>query len=122
MASVRWAGFGAWACVGLLGALGIAALLTIGLPFLLLAAVLTGVLASRRIGGDSLLGLAQGAAAVVGYIGWLNRGGPGPVCHTDSNGMSCLDDAWNPWPFFAVAAVLAVGSVLMFVTRTRRGE
>ena len=109
-----------WALVGLLAAFGIASLLTIGVVFLLAALALGGFLVWRKAtGGGSPLGLAFGAALLVGYLGWLNRGGPGTVCHANSErGFSCTDE-WSPWPFFVVAAVLAAGAIALFLARRK---
>ncbi|HEU4568727.1 MAG TPA: hypothetical protein VFR99_11890 [Marmoricola sp.] len=112
--------FVAWALVGALAALGVASLLTIGLVFLVCAAVLAGLLLwIRAARGWSPLGVGAGAAVVVGYIGWLNRGGPGNVCHPIERGVSC-EEQWSPWPFFAVAVMLAVLAVAGFLVLRKR--
>lgn len=107
-----------WAAVGLLLALGVAALLTIGAVFLLAAAALTGVLAWRRAyAGRAPLGLGAGAGLVVGYIGWLNRGGPGDVCHRTAHGGGTCMQELAPWPFYAAAALLVAGSIALFAVQ-----
>jgi hypothetical protein len=112
--------FVAWALVGALAALGVASLLTIGLALLVSAAVLAGLLLwTRAARGWSPLGAGVGAAVVVGYIGWLNRGGPGNVCHPIERGVSC-EEQWSPWPFFAAAVVLGVLAVAGFVALRKR--
>lgn len=113
--------FVAWALVGLIAASGIASLLTIGILFVTASVVLAGLLLWLRATRDgSPLGLGIGAAVVVGYIGWLNRGGPGSVCHpTSGQGLSCQDE-WSPWPFFAFAAVLALGAIAAFLALRKR--
>lgn len=105
----------AWSCVGALGAFGVASLLTVGILFLLAACAAAGLLAWRAHDQWApLVGLGFGAAFPVAYLGWLNRGGPGTVCHATSHaGFECTDE-WAPWPFYLVAAVLAVAAVGLF--------
>jgi hypothetical protein len=107
--------FGAWACVGALGAFGIAALLSVGIVLLALAGGLAALLLWRTTSEwVPMAGVGLGAAVPAGYLGWINRDGPGTVCHGIANGVSCTDE-WAPWPFYAVALVLAVVSVGVFV-------
>ena len=106
--------FAGWACVGALGAFGTAALLTVGIVFLVAAGVLAGMLLWRTLDRwVALFGLGLGAAVVVAYVGWLNRGGPGTVCHSAGSELSCTDE-WAPWPFYVVAALLTCASVGLF--------
>lgn len=113
--------FLAWTLVGLLGAFGVAALLTIGLPFVLAAIALGGILVWRQAAsGGAPLGLGLGAGLLIAYLGWLSRGGPGTVCHSTSHrGSECVDE-WSPWPFFALAAIVAVGAIVLFARRSRQ--
>lgn len=107
--------FAAWSCVGALGAFGVASLLTVGILFLFAACTVAGLLVWRaRDQWEPLLGLGLGAALPVAYVGWLNRGGPGTVCHaTGHAGLACTDE-WAPWPFYLVAAALAVAAIGLF--------
>jgi hypothetical protein len=114
--------FAAWACVGALGAFGIAALLSIGIVLLAVAGGLAALLLWRTTSEwGPTAGVGLGAAMLAGYLGWLNRDGPGTVCHGIPNGVSCTDE-WAPWPFYAVALVLAVVSVGLFVHLDRAGR
>lgn len=108
-----------WTAVGVLAAFGLAAILTIGLPFLVLAAALAAFLAWRGVTGRGATGLALGGAAVAGYLAWLNRGGPGDVCTSAGASTSCTTEA-SPWPFIVVAALLAAGSIVWFAWLGRR--
>jgi len=65
-----------------------------------------------------MLGLLSGAAVPVLYVAWLNRDGPGRVCTVTASTTSCVDE-WSPWPFVALALVLAGGGILAFVRRRR---
>jgi hypothetical protein len=113
--------FAAWAGVGVIGAFGTAALLTIGVLLVVAAGVLAGILVWRtRDEWVPLLGVGLGAAVPVGYLGWINRDGPGTVCRGIADGVSCADE-WAPWPFYVVALTLAVASVAVFLYLDRLG-
>lgn len=109
-----------WALVGALGALGIAALPSIGIFALLVAALLTILGVALRIDRRTLSALLIGAAVIPFYIAWLNRDGPGNICIQIENGTSCGEQA-SPWPFVAAGAVMiALGLVLLRAARVRR--
>lgn len=106
-----------WLLVGALAGLGIAGILTIGLPLLLLAALLTwiGLRSDTLVRG--VAAMPAGLALLALYLAWLNRGGPGDVCRVDAQGTTC-DEEWSPWPFVALAVVLLAVSVVA-VSRRR---
>lgn len=113
--------YAGWLAVGALGCFGVLGLLTIGPPFLLVAAVLTAVLGRAYGVGRPIAGVAAGMALPIAYVGWLDRHGPGTYCTTTgSGGLSCADDLPSPIPFFVVAAVLVTASVVV-VWWGRRG-
>lgn len=111
--------FCAWALTGALLALGVLALLTIGLPMLLLAALLAWALARRPAARAGLPGLLSGAGAPFAYVAWLNRDGPGHVCHAIPGGETCTEQ-WSPVPFVVVAAFLVLAGLALFAVRDRR--
>ncbi len=95
--------------------LGVMSLLTIGI--LLLGVALVGAMALFRgpHGLFALPGWVSGLAAgpVVGAV--LNRSGPGSVC----TGSGCTDQT-SPWPWVAVALVLAgLGAYLFLRVRPK---
>jgi hypothetical protein len=102
-----------WVVVGALLGIGIAALLSIGVVLLLLAAVLS-VIGARMpaLQNRSASAIPAGVGVAVLYLAWLNRGGPGEVCTSSANATTC-QEAWSPWPFVAVAALLVAASVVM---------
>lgn len=120
-----WA-YGWWLLAGASVAFGFLAMLTIGLPFLLLGIALTGggiaIPATRSLAVTAVL---AGLAAPLLYIAWLNRDGPGTICTTTAHGGSC-EEQWDPWPWVIAAGLLIVATVVLIVvtrllTRTRRG-
>ena len=111
--------FLAWAVVGALAMFGALSILTVGIFVLALAAVL-GVLTVRRAGlTAATLGLVAGCGVPLAYVGWLNRGGPGTVCHAITHGTSCTE-AWSPWPWWCAAAVFLVAGTMIFLLLTRK--
>ena len=111
-----WSSTLAGASVGALGAFGIAGLATIGLFLLAGAALVAAVaLAVPRCGRRRVPGFLVGLSTAPLYIAWLNRGGPGLVCTTTADSMSCSDQ-WSPWPFVALG-VLFAGAGLALLRR-----
>jgi len=108
-----------WLLVGALAGLGVAALLSIGLAFLLVALVLTVIgLRTAALRDRSMLAIPAGVGLAVFYLAWLNRDGPGRVCSASGTSITCTEQV-SPWPFVAVAAVLVAVSVII-VRATRR--
>lgn len=107
-----------WLVTGALIGTGVVGLLTIGLPLLMLGGVLAVVGArSPHLARPSAGLLLVGVAAAPLYLAWLNREGPGKVCHVSATSSGCADTS-SPWPFLAVATALAVTGVLL----ARRGS
>lgn len=102
-----------WALVGALCGIGLVGLLTIGIAFLALGAVLAivGVFASA-LRNRSAFAAVGGLGVAPLYLVWLNRGGPGQVCSTTGTTTSCLQE-WSPWPFAAIAVALVLVGVLL---------
>ncbi|MET7688415.1 hypothetical protein ABZT06_10615 [Streptomyces sp. NPDC005483] len=113
-----WGWFLAWLLVGACGGIGLAAILTVGAAFLVLAAV-AAVLLLRRGPGRAVVGGVSGMALPLFYLAYLNRDGPGEVCHAVSGGQSCTDE-YTPVPFLAVGAVLLLAGVVIHVLNGRR--
>ena len=113
-----WAAYALWCLAGAGLCLGVLSILTVG-PFVLLVTLgLCAWLLWRVDFGWGMLGLLSGAAVPVLYVAWLNRDGPGQVCTSTATDTSCADE-WSPWPFVALAVVLAGAGVVAFV-RGRR--
>ena len=109
----------AWAGVGALAAFGIAGLASIGMFLLAGALLVAGVaLATPALRPPSVPGLLVGLSAAPLYIAWLNRDGPGSVCTTTADSISCSDQ-WSPWPFVAVGVLLAGAGLALLVAGRR---
>ncbi len=106
-----WGWFLAWLLVGACGGIGLAALLTVGAVFVVLA-VAAAVLLLRKGPRHAVVGAVSGLALPLFYLAYLNRGGPGEVCHAVTGGQSCTEE-YTPVPFLVAGALLlAVGLVL----------
>ena len=117
LSRTAWGWFAAWALAGALYCLALLAAMTIGVFIAPFAVVLTVVLANRRGSRVGLGGLVSGAALPFAYVAFLNRDGPGTICHAFANatgsGQSCLQE-WSPWPFAGAALFLAGAGVFVF--------
>lgn len=102
-----------WVLAGAGLCLGVLSILTIGVFLLPLAVGASAVLAWRGGLGRSISGVVTGAAAPLAYVAWLNRGGPGEVCHAIAGGEECTE-AWSPWPWLLAALLLAGLGVVLF--------
>ena len=117
--ALPWLSTLAWASVGALGAFGIAGLASIGMFLLAGAALVAGVaLATPALRPPSVPGFLVGLSTAPLYIAWLNRDGPGLVCTTTADSISCSDQ-WSPWPFLAVGVLLAGAGLALLVVRRR---
>ena len=102
-----------WLLVGVVAAVGVASLLTIGVVFLALAAILVAVgLTSPALRTRAVVAVPAGVGLVVLYLAWINRGGPGTVCATTATGTACVDE-WSPWPFVGAAVFLFGGALAL---------
>jgi len=118
--ALPWLSTLAWASVGALGAFGIAGLATVGVFLLTGAAVVAAVaLSVPALRPPCLPGFLVGLSTAPLYIAWLNREGPGLVCTTTADSMSCSDQ-WSPWPFVALG-VLFTGAGVALLVVSRRG-
>ena len=108
-----------WLIAGTLVGLGTAAILTLGLLLLIPGYAMVGVgVLWPRLRNQAAGMMLTGAATAPGLIAWLNREGPGEVCHTVGDTTGC-SERWSPWPFLVVAVIMAVAGVVL-ATRRRR--
>lgn len=113
------AAYGWWVLVGAVLGVGVAGMLTIGI-FVLPVGIVLAVIGARQpaLRTRAVGGVLAGVGLIALYIAWLNREGPGTVCHATATTSEC-GDQWSPWPFVAVAMLLVVISVA--VLRWRQG-
>ncbi|GAA0349941.1 hypothetical protein ACKI1I_11045 [Streptomyces turgidiscabies] len=113
-----WAWFLGWFAVGVCVATGLAAILTVGLVFLVLAAVAAGLLL-RKGPRNAVVGGLAGLAPPLWYLAYLNRGGPGDVCRSSSGGQTCTEE-YTPIPFLVGGVLLFVAGFVIFLVIERR--
>ncbi|MFF7947388.1 hypothetical protein [Streptomyces griseorubiginosus] len=118
--TTEWGWFLAWLLVGACAGVGLAAILTVGVAFLVLAAA-AAVLLIRKGPGRAAVGVVAGLALPAFYLAYLNRGGPGEVCRTVTGGQTCTDE-YSPVPFLVVGALLLVAGLAIHAVNGRRGR
>lgn len=115
-------GFGwfvAWIGVGAAYAMVPAGAFTVGIFFVPVALAATVVLALVRRSHVGLPGLLAGPGLLLGYLAYLNRGGPGDVCvPLPGDGQSCTQE-YSPYPFLAAALLFIVAGTALFAARRR---
>lgn len=117
-----WVGFTAWFVVGAGYALGLLAIMTIGVFVLVVASAAALLLVFRlHRTGNQLFGLVSGLGAPVLWVAYLNRGGPGNVCSFSSDGgtISCTEEG-TPWPFLIAGLLLLIAGAVAFHLDRRR--
>ncbi|MHB8682223.1 MAG: hypothetical protein ACYDA2_09045 [Acidimicrobiales bacterium] len=121
--AARWSWFGAWAVVGGVYAMGLAGAFTIGIVALPVAIVATIVLSGRRPTLVGMPGAGVGVGAVLFYLAFVNRAGPGTVCTRTAGGagMRCVDET-SPWPWLAGGVAVVALAVVLAVVLQRRAR
>ena len=112
-----WWQFTTWALCGASAGFILAAAFAFGPLAALPTAAFAGL--AVLIGGANIsaIGSMAGFGAWGFVLAWLNRGGPGMVCHA-----SQCDEEWSPWPFAAVGVVLVGAALTTFPLVSRRGR
>lgn len=113
-----WGWFLAWLAVGCCAAAGLAALLSVGVVLIVLAVGAAAFLL-RKGPRDTVAGCLAGCALPLFYLAYLNRGGPGNVCHATSGGQACTDE-YTPLPFLIAGAVLFAAGFFVFAVADRK--
>ncbi len=84
------------------------------LPTLVAAALLWW----RRSSRESAFGVWTGVGALLLYIAWLHRDGPGTTCWRTATAGGC-DEHLNPLPWLVLGAMLFVGGIVGYAARRR---
>lgn len=113
----RWVWFAAWLIVGAVYAFSF--LSFAGLFTLPIAILLTILLARTGSSSAGLPGLVSGLGLPLLYIAYINREGPGNVCHSTATSQTCSEE-WSPWPWLLVGMILLIAGFGIAVVRRRR--
>jgi hypothetical protein len=100
-----------------------AGLLAVFTPLIVIALPAAGLMVlviNRRWGiTGSVVGAAAGLGAGPLVVAYLNRQGPGTVCHAvGGSGTSCTDE-FSPWPWLAAGVLLVAAAVGVHVALRR---
>jgi hypothetical protein len=111
-------GFWLWAIVGVGLGFGIS---VIGLFTVPASVVVAIVLLSRPRLRASAYGVLVGIGVPLLVVAYINREGPGTVCHRLSNGIECAEDLPDPKKWAAVGLAFIVAGVLaqLFAAKPR---
>jgi hypothetical protein len=112
LAGCGW--FWAWALIGAAAAVAISSLGPIFAVPVLLAAYL---MASRPGIRRSAFGLLSGAGALLLYVAWVQRAGPGTTCWQTQTASGC-DQHLNPLPWLLAGIVLFIGGIAAYARRS----
>jgi hypothetical protein len=107
------AGSGRGALLGFAGALGAVSL---GVLLLGPVAVAWALMASRPTIRRSALGLLSGAGALLLYIAWVQRAGPGTTCWHTATASGC-DEHLNPLPWLLAGVAMFGGGIVAHARR-----
>ena len=109
-----WGWFFVWALLGSAMALG-----TVSLgPLLLLPTALVAVLLPQRPQARrSVFGLLTGAGALLLYVAWVQRDGPGTTCWHTATASGC-DQHLNPLPWLVLGVILVAAGFVAHARRT----
>lgn len=110
-----------WFVVGGLVSVGFLSILTIGVLLLLAAGGVVATIfiipalrrSQSRASAMTLLSIS-GLSCGAFLLTWLNREGPGTVCHTTPQETSCVDE-WNPWVLGLIGAALMFGGIVLTI-------
>src|SRR6266568_2445243 len=104
LAGCGW--FWAWALLGAAAALSA----------LSLGPILAAPMASRSSIRRSAFGLLSGAGALLLYVAWVQRAGPGTSCWQTQTASGC-DEHLNPLPWLIAGIGLFVGGIAAHARR-----
>jgi len=111
-------GFWVWAVVGVGFGFGIS---QIGLFTVPASVLVTILLLARPTLRRSVYGILVGIGAVLLLVAYINREGPGTVCHTNSNGFECAHDLPDPKKWAAVGILFIVAGLIAHALTTGAG-
>ncbi|MGV9427404.1 hypothetical protein ACWDO7_24340 [Streptomyces sp. NPDC003656] len=114
----EWGWFLGWLAVGGCLALGLAALLSVGVALIAVGAAGAWLLA-RKGHRNALTGVIAGLGLPLLWLAASNWDGPGDVCHSTATSTTCTEE-YAPQPFLAVGVLLLAAGFLAFLVLDRR--
>jgi hypothetical protein len=108
--------FVVWFLVGALWSLSFISF--IGVITLPIAIVVTALLCLRPGPRAGSVAVVSGLAMPFLYVAWLNRNGPGNICHVTPTSTDCTEQM-SPLPWLGIGAVLLVTGIVASIVRNR---
>jgi hypothetical protein len=91
-------------------------------PLLLAPVAVVGtMMASRPAARRSAFGLLTGSGALLLYVAWVQRDGPGTTCWQTATASGC-DQHLNPLPWLLVGVAMFLGGIVAYGRREQRRE
>jgi hypothetical protein len=109
-----WRWFAAWALLGSAAAFGFVSL---GVLMFVPVALVGSFMVSRPMIRRSAYGFVSGVGALLLYVAWVQRAGPGTTCWQTATASGC-EEHLNPLPWLLVGVGLFVGGI---VAQVRQG-
>ena len=108
-----WGWFWVWALLGCAAAVGAVSL---GVLVLAPVALVGALMVSRPTIRRSAYGFVTGVGALVLYVAWVQRAGPGTSCWQTATASGC-DQHLNPLPWLLVGIPMFVGGIVAHARR-----
>jgi hypothetical protein len=112
--SIGWGWFCVWAAVGAAAALSVVSLGPIFFVAVIGLAMIIGL--RRPASWRSASGFLTGAGALLLYVAWVQRTGPGTTWSATATTSRC-DEHLNPLPWLAVGVVLFAAGIALQLRR-----
>jgi hypothetical protein len=115
VSSGHWPAFVIWALLGVVFGLSFLVFPAAGLLLVLIGGAMAATRPALR---GSWFGAFAGIGAMLLYVAFVQRRGPGTVCWQTATAAGC-DEYMNPWPWFGTGAAFVVASVAAQVRQAR---
>jgi hypothetical protein len=115
LSSGGWPEFVIWAVLGVVFGFSFLVFPTAGLVLMLIAGVVAATRPALRRGW---FGSLAGIGALLLYVAFVQRHGPGMVCWQTATASGC-DEYGNPWPWVVAGAALVVTGLVAQIRRAR---
>lgn len=110
---IGWRWFWVWALLGCAAAVGA---VSIGVLVLAPVALAGALMMSRPAIRGSAYGFVTGVGALLLYVAWVQRAGPGTTCWHTATASGC-DEHLNPLPWLLIGIATFIGGIVAHATQ-----